>query len=207
MNDLDERQKDIKLKLQLNHELGNCFQEYYSEKSTLVTRQQLLSKINCLLKQGASLELMNANNETLLAQAIFKNDLEMAKILIDLGANVNAKKVLFAVAKLGNTEFIDYLIEHGLQNFTDGLVGAIVCNNDSMIDYFIEMGANVNEFDVIEAAILSDRINLIRYLHSKGAEIDIYKTNRYKETLIERASKDIKECLLTEFGDDEEENE
>ena len=207
MSNLDERRKEIQTKMQLNYELGICFEDYYSEKSTLVTKQQLLSKMKNLLKQGASLELMNGNNETLLAQAIYKNDLEMAKILIDLGANVNAKKVMFALAKRGDEQFIDYMIERGTKNFTDGLTGAIVCNNYEMIDFFIDLGANINDNEVIEMAVRSERIELIRYLVSKGAKIDIYKSIRYGESLLELASKDIAEYLIAEFGDDEDENE
>ncbi|MGB2579218.1 ankyrin repeat protein [Elusimicrobium simillimum] len=111
------------------------------------------------------------------------NNTEIAKYLIDRGANVNAVETGFtplaAAVTNKNMELIKYLVEHGADvNLGEGkpLPFAILNNDLEAVKYLTEHGANLNpkvEEDEPTPLELAQRYNykqIAAYLKSKGAK-------------------------------------
>ena len=124
----------------------------------------------------------------LLLDLIKKEDFKAVKLLIDMGADVNAKDendrtALIYASRNSSSEILEYLIEKGADvNAKDdenktALIDAASFNNLEVIKYLIEKGADINAKDnenktvLMHAAFFAD-LEIIEYLVYKGADIN-----------------------------------
>ncbi len=68
----------------------------------------------------------------------------------------------------GHKSLIDYFVERGANNWNLGLAGATVGNNEYLIKFFIEKGANNWNLGLCAASVRNNK-NLINYFIEKGA--------------------------------------
>ena len=97
-----------------------------AKKRAFILLIRQLSTINILLQHGASLELKNSSKETALVVAIYENRYEVAKRLVDAGADVNAFNIHRRTVLLLAAESLDmtrYLVEHGADVNAKNLLG------------------------------------------------------------------------------------
>ena len=130
---------------------------------------------------------------SLLHHACIENKLEMCRVLIRAGADVNAqdefnRTPLMEQIASGNIniEIIKLLLASGANvNLIDAdghsaLYFAIIFENEAVIRYLIDNGANVKEVDILDAATRTGSEQLLELLLSKGA--DVNQKNREDKT-------------------------
>ena len=121
---------------------------------------------------------------TVLHYAVFMNDLDRVKLLVEKGAKVNAKEYrgltpLFIAANNNNLEIVKYLVENGADvNAKDNVDNtaafiAAVSGNLEMLQYLVEKGADItvknkSNVTVLHMAVRSGNMALIKWLEEKG---------------------------------------
>jgi ankyrin repeat protein len=94
-------------------------EEGYSPLYTACMRHAKPSLVQCILRLGAAVDLKGQDRETPLYIAAFNNELDLVKILIAAGANVNEENgkenetALHAAAKYGYVDVLQLLLQHG----------------------------------------------------------------------------------------------
>ena len=155
-------------------------------------------------------------DDTLLMEAVKNNELAIAELLIEEGADVNhqnkdGKTPLIRAAAYGNKEIADLLIKNGanlnasdLQNYT-ALMFAIEKDRPEIAKLLLEHNAEINTQNtsgwspLILAAILDDK-EMVKILVNKGANVDLkdkkgkkaidYVTDEELKDLLKKASKE-----------------
>jgi ankyrin repeat protein len=137
---------------------------------------------------------------------------ELAKLLVDYGADVNKKggngdTPLLMACRGGNKEIIMYLVEHGADIDMNGngdtpLTMLSRNGNEAMVKYLVEAGADINKGDSdgdtpLMNACSRGHQNIIRYLVASGA--DIYQQNNKGKTALILSNQTIKDFILNEF--------
>ena len=108
-----------------------------------------------LIERGARINVRSSGrNYTPLDLAAREGDLEMVKLLVDNGANVNNYKPLHLASEKGYLEIVTYLVEHGanlndpdIEIRFDGLSPlheAVRGGHFDVVEYLVEQGADIN---------------------------------------------------------------
>lgn len=161
-----------------NSDIGPLLHCFFYSKS--INRSNLMKK---LIECGADVNIKHLNNEySALINAICSNEIEIVKLLLDAGANVNDKVAncspLMKAVKYGYLKIIDVLIKAGAE-YSD--------EEKEKIDKLIEERNDINFVNRYEQtslflAISSKDVKLAKLLIEKGA--DINKENRWGTPLI-----------------------
>jgi len=140
-------------------------------------------------KDSTLLNRVDKNGSTPLYVAALGNNFEMVKLLVSLGARVNARNndgstALHGAAGSGNVSIIGYLLDHGANieahdnSFgTTPLVMAIMSNRPEALKFFIKNGADINAYSSIGSlplfyAIIGKNKELIKILLDAGADVN-----------------------------------
>lgn len=142
------------------------------------------------------------NNSTALLYAGYKNHIEIAKLLIKNGANINAKSIskkdiLYYGVQNNNIEFVKYLLDIGTQHSkiddyytlkdydthhkaikTTLLITAIQNGHLDIAKLLIKNGANINKVNSknetpILTAMRNRHFSMARYLINHGADLSV----------------------------------
>ncbi|AGJ98851.1 Ankyrin repeat domain protein [Wolbachia endosymbiont of Drosophila simulans wNo] len=153
-----------------------------------------LSKVATLLKHNAYIDARDHNGQTPLHYAIQSGNTEVAKYLIDYGANLNSQDTYYEgtnyscfktpfhyAVKLGNMGIVKYLVEHGANsNIPDAhnlrpLDYAI--KNTALVKYLIDNGADINVCNPIFHFVKVGDLDMVKYLVEHGADLSIKNTS------------------------------
>lgn len=166
-----------------------------------------LSKVVTLLKHNAYIDARDHNGQTSLHYAIQSGNTEVAKYLIDNGANLNIrdnyyhktstqyvyyKTPLHYAIESGNIEIAKYLIDRGANpNVQDAyskatLFSAIYSGNTEIVKYLLDHNADPNSksFPLL-AAIKLGHTEIVKSLVEHGADLSI--KNMSAQTLLHYA--------------------
>src|SRR5215471_2372890 len=161
--------------------------------------------VQSLLKQKVDVNEAQADGNTALHWAAYRDDDEIARLLIQAGANANAKTRLGDVTPLhlaatnGNAAIVDLLVKAGADvnapngNGTTPLMFAAASGRTDAVRILLDQGANVNARDASRGqtalmfAAALNRANAIRLLVNRGADVKLIsevtdvKPNRSEE--------------------------
>ena len=136
-----------------------------------------------------------------LLQAVHKGNLEVVKILVDNGADVNSSvskntRALILAAERDKFEIVKYLVENGADvNLRDyGNTTALMMasfENLEIVRYLIEKGADVNaknnnKYTALSQATLTGHIDIVKCLVENG--IDVNSKDYFDNTALISAS-------------------
>jgi ankyrin repeat protein len=164
--------------------------------------------VRSLLKQKANVNAAQGDGMTALHWAAFRDDLEVAQLLVQNGANAKAVTrngsltPMFMAAKNGNPRMIDLLLKAGADaniadvNGTTVLMIAATSGNPEAIQALLKNGASVNAQEkqngqtALMFAAWENRGAAIRALASAGADMSVTtKTMKLeRETLDENGN-------------------
>ncbi|XCA36371.1 MAG: ankyrin repeat domain-containing protein [Wolbachia endosymbiont of Armadillidium vulgare] len=158
-----------------------------------------LSKVATLVKHNAYIDTRDHNGQTPLHYTIQSGNTEVAKYLIDNGANLNIrdnyyhktntqyvyyKTPLHYAIESGNTEIAKYLVDRGANpNIQDAyskapLYSAIYSGNAEIVKYLLDHNADPNSkgFSLL-AAIKLGHAEIVKSLVEHGADLSIKNTS------------------------------
>ena len=136
-----------------------------------------ISMVKYLLAKGAQVDYANTFGKTVLFYAIQRNDLELVKLLVENGANVNRTYVdKQTIEKLGwNENKTPFFMSVNCLQHTKRtpLMHAAQNGNLLILKYLIEMGAKIDaidemEYNALDYAHLGKNEDNIEYLQSIG---------------------------------------
>lgn len=142
-----------------------------------------------LLRQGVDVNLTNKLEETPLICAAFAGNLEVAKVLVEAGAGVNAQSIptrfssLMWAALKGYTEIVRLLIEAGADvNVRDWdqntpLIKAALSGHQQAVEELLAAGADINAWNkdrdtALTSAILMKHTGVAHTMIKAGAEVN-----------------------------------
>jgi ankyrin repeat protein len=157
------------------------------------------ARVLTLLKQGADINKIWIN-DTPLETAIFQQDLEMVKLLLDQGAKINADNLADAAhGAQGDKEkaltIVKLLIARGANPRTDpgdALTNAAIANNLEVVSLLLSKGSNPNARNesgesVLIRVVRYDTLDIIRTLLDAGA--DVKATDKSRATVLMLAAR------------------
>jgi ankyrin repeat protein len=157
------------------------------------------AKVLSLLSQGADINKIWIN-DTPLETAIFQQNLEMVKLLLDKGAKIKADNLADAAhGAQGDKEkaltIVTLLIARGADVRAAGgeaLINAAIANNLEVVRLLLSKGSNPNArtesgVSVLMAVVPYDSLDSIRALLEAGA--DVKATNENHETALMHAAR------------------
>lgn len=149
-----------------------------------------LDNVKLLISAGVNVNVVNTIGKTPLFLALLKGKTEIAKLLVEHGADVNSendgKSILYLAAKYGNLEIVKTLIEHGAcidhcgdhktPVFETALGTASENGKIEIVKLLLEHGADVNRTNVFNDSALflaasRGHINVVKLLIGHGADI------------------------------------
>ncbi|RDL41668.1 uncharacterized protein BP5553_01647 [Venustampulla echinocandica] len=110
-----------------------------------------------------------------------RNDIDMASLLLQSGADIDKRGVLSAAAKDANcVEFVDFLVKHGanIKSYgAEALAAAVEGDNIAGIRLLLQSGADINEAkhqgcSAIQHAAKKGNLNTLEYLIREGANVN-----------------------------------
>lgn len=171
--------------IKINHENMN---DYLLEGS----KNNRMDYVLVALKQGADPDMSEPNfNTTALIFASLKNNLDIVKILVENGADVNEKDdmrvtPLYVAAEQGNLDIVKYLIEHNAipyETFTGGtaLMAASDKGHIDIVEYLLDTGSFINYINsstiggntALFFAVSRGKTNIVKLLLERGADPNI----------------------------------
>ncbi len=147
--------------------------------------------VQTLLSSKADVNAAQGDGTTALHWAAYRDDLDMARLLLKSGANVKATTrlgdytPLFLAAKNGNAEMIDLLLKAGADvnavnhAGTTSLMLAAASGKPEAVKVLLDRGANVNAKDLVNgetAVMFAAAMNAapsIKLLADRGAELNV----------------------------------
>jgi ankyrin repeat protein len=136
-----------------------------------------IAKVKELINKGANVNyITESNNHSLLRWAVDKDNVEMAKLLIANGAEINN----------GYGEPL--------------LIRAVIGGRISMLKFLLEKGVDINVKDkhgqtaLMHAAHMGARYNVVKYLLEQGADVSIKSKNGY--TALDNAIKAVNPYVI-----------
>jgi ankyrin repeat protein len=147
--------------------------------------------VQALLKQNVDVNAAQGDGNTALHWAAYRDDLEMARVLLQAGADVKAKTRLGEMTPLlmaatnGNAPMIDLLLKSGADpntangNGTTPLMLASAAGVTGAIQALLDKGANVNAREntngqtAVMFAAARNRGEAIRLLAARGADLKV----------------------------------
>lgn len=166
--------------------------------------QNNLEMVFDLLEHGATPSLAEGkgweNREPLVNIAIYNHNNEMAKVLIDYGADIDAS---FAYSPPKNIWVPFFYKENH-----NPLTLAIKNHNDEMVKWLLESGANVNPPSLIVSplhrAVLEGNEKVVQLLVERGADVNAKVDLKFKEGYLfelELANRyKMKDCHTLDYG-------
>jgi ankyrin repeat protein len=165
--------------------------------------------VTTLLKENPSLEIKNKDGETPLMRAVYDNNNEIAALLINAGANVNAQDdmlnspFLYAGAE-GNLEVVKLALQHGANFGVYNRYGgsALIPAAEKGHLEVVKLLVNTRNFPIdhinnlrwtalLEAVLLSDggpvHVNIVKALIDGGCNVNI--GDKYGVTPLAHAKK------------------
>lgn len=148
-----------------------------------------IDEVKRLLMLGVSPDSTNEDGLTALHQCCIDDSEEMMKLLVEFGANVNAKDSeqwtpLHAAATCGHIHIVKYLIAKGadlLAVNADGNMPYDICDDDSTLDFIenemAKKGITQEMIDHKRAATEIQMLRDLRDLVAKGESIDFLDVN------------------------------
>ena len=151
---------------------------------------------------------------TLLHIASLRGQIEVVRLLLDSGADVNIPNanndtVLHFAARSGNADIIKLILDKGMSvNLTSTQASTPVqlspaCNNPTAARAFVEVGATLNktnksDISPLMMAAYNGKLEAVRYLVKRGADINLCNNNKKSALLlaIEGAQLDTIRFLL-----------
>lgn len=145
--------------------------------------------VRSLLKQKADVNAAQGDGMTALHWAVYKNDLEMAQMLLQAGASLKAKTregaltPLYMAATNGNGAIIDALVKAGADVNqanalgTTPLMQASASGSVDAVKLLLDRGANINAKDTVREqsalmfAAALNRSAVIKLLVARGADL------------------------------------
>ena len=157
--------------------------------------------IDKFLPQNVDVNSKLSNSNTSLIEAVWYQDFQAVKVLVEKGANIDKKQgdgitpLMFAVEK-GNLEIAEYLINKGAdvnsraKNKNTPLIIATFHGQDECVELLIKNGANVNlkqcdGFTALHFASEKDFIDVAKILIKGGADRNI--KNLRNQTCVDMA--------------------
>ncbi len=163
--------------------------------------------VRSLLGQQVDVNAAQGDGSTALHWAAYRDDLEMARLLVDAGADIQATTrlgdltPLFMAAKNGNGAMVELLMEAGADangtnaNGTTPLMLAAASGDTGAVKVLLDQGAEVNAKDVTNGqtalmfASALGRVEAVRMLAETDADLDavtnvteiIKREYRYRE--------------------------
>jgi hypothetical protein len=133
------------------------------------------------IDDGLDVNETNFSDTPLLALAIIYSDIDIVKLLIENGANVNIvveDKPLLAFTLMSDIEIIKLLIENGadvnvLDNNKPLVLQALMFGNNEFVKLLIENGANIefqNNSSLLEQALLFSNTEIVELCIGKGSK-------------------------------------
>jgi ankyrin repeat protein len=147
-----------------------------------------LGQIKALIEKGADVNYAIPPYETTpLMEIIKQSEIDIAKMLIDKGANINAvdknsRSAFLLACESQNIDIIKLFIDKGFDlnsaNGRNGFVQAAFSGNIDIIKFLIEKGADVNAknsrgFTALIMAVKASKAGVVKFLNEKGADISI----------------------------------
>lgn len=149
------------------------------------------AKVESLLKAGAKVNKTNKKNQFPLWIALWNNDVQMVKLLIANGADVNQKfkgkdaniNCLEIAAQNGSFEIAKLLVDAGAPFDVKGIKGCTplrtACRNGrtDIVIYLVDKGADVDSkaedmATPLEAAAGKGHLEIVQMLVEKGANVN-----------------------------------
>ena len=174
--------------------------------------------VDYLIENGADISARDLYGWDVLSWSMKNSNLEIAKRLIGLGANIHTKTVkedenlLITALKNGaNLEKVEYLLslgidinENGKRGFPAIFYSASYNTDIEVLDYLIKKGADVNftpefnpKFNLLIGAAVNKNPDIIKYLISKGLDIDNARDNTGCTPLLVAATNSNLEVFYT----------
>lgn len=152
--------------------------------------------VSCLVDAGADI---HEGDESALSTAIIFGELEIIKLLVDAGADVNAGIKLVEAVNGGRLDIVQYLVQKGadvryLNDFS--LRSAVEHGHREIIEFLVQSGSGLNEG--LLAAAGSGKNDLIDYLIELGAELEKCEVEAVMEAANRRELDSLK--YLIELG-------
>jgi ankyrin repeat protein len=165
-----------------------------------------------LLAQGAKVDCRNAVGRTPLILAAEAGNLEITRVLVDSGADVNGRSqtptgstvLSFAVEK-GNLKLVEFLLERGAKidgqgnNGVTPLYYAVANDKLEAARFLLERGADPNKLALrnnlgnlltpLMAAVIKGNTNMVELLLARGARLE--KRNNRGGTVLMEAAKQV----------------
>jgi ankyrin repeat protein len=147
-----------------------------------------------------------------LVLAAMTNDIDMAELLLDAGADINTPDVLATAADDdGNYDILNFLIEEGadIETFGAGaLRNAGFGNNLAIVKLLLSSGADINDpaapkggRTLLQRAVWNGNLKTIRYLIDQGADINAPPSHSDGGTALQtaaiRGNMEVVKLLLT----------
>jgi ankyrin repeat protein len=151
-----------------------------------------INAVKALLKQAADVNAAQGDGTTALHWASIRNDVEMGRLLIHAGANVDAATrignltPLYLAATAGSASMLSELLKAGASanavnsiNGTTALMKASAAGSAEAVKLLLERGANVNakETGLDQTALMfaaaADRADVIAILAAHGADLHL----------------------------------
>lgn len=183
LNDIEENLLSVVVRLENAEEciiflLDNGFdinsQDHYASSTALIEAASYsrVDNVAVLLKEQAEPNLVNLDGQTALTQAVATRCFENIQLLLDHGADVN-------------------LMAQG----NDALMTAVSFykGDRTILDFLLDRGANINAEDgygtALWSAIAGEKLDIVKFLISKGAKIEGIKSIHNNETTLEFANR------------------
>lgn len=182
LNDIEENLLSVVVRLENAEQciiflLDNGFdinsQDHYASSTALIqaANHSKVNNVEILLKEGADPNLVNSDGQTALTQAVATRCFENVQLLLDHGADVN-RMVQGDNALMTAVSFYK--------------------GDRTILDFLLARGANINAEDgygtALWSAIAGEKLDLIKFLISRGAKIEGIKSI-HNETTLEFANR------------------
>ncbi|XP_054716867.1 protein phosphatase 1 regulatory subunit 16A-like [Uloborus diversus] len=143
-----------------------------------------IEEVKRLLMLGVSPDSTNEDGLTALHQCCIDDSEEMMRLLLEFGANVNAKDSeqwtpLHAAATCGHIHIVKYLISKGadlLAVNADGNMPYDICDDDSTLDYIenemAKKGITQEMIDQTRASVEVRMLNDLKEFAARGGKLD-----------------------------------
>ena len=151
-----------------------------------------IAEVRLLLKNDVDVNAAQGDGTTALHWAAYRSETELARLLLESGADVAAKTrlgemtPLFMASKIGNAEIVDLLISAGANaNTVNTEVGttplmlAAASGSVAAVTTLLDAGAEIDAKDLnqgqtaIMFAAAPGRVNVIKLLAERGADLNI----------------------------------